>query len=408
MKISSISLIAAALAAIAGSVTAAPIPRPFGNDVDIYSRENIHQQAVRALLHASSCAKEVGLHEHAKTHEDDARVHQNHLQHGTHDPQHAYWSMEAAHHTTAHTKAFSLNRQAAHFARGYRSPDLAQVHERTANRNVELMLNHTPNLGFAETSQEIAHRTLVHGEAVSLNRKAAPLAREHGFLQLAQSHEDTANRIVGLMSSRLNPEFARTSKEIALQTLEHGEAASLNRNAAPLAREHGLPELAEFHEDIANQNVQLICGELNQEFARTSKARAHQTLEHGEAASLNRKAAPSAREHGLPELAKFHEDAANQNVEHMRNAPNSEFARTWKARAHQTLEHGEAASLNREAAHLARERGLPELANFHEDAANRNVQHMHDAPDREFARTSKAMAHQNIHRLLRPSEYFHN
>jgi len=40
MKLSSISLIAAALAAIAGSTTAAPTPRPFERDVYIYNRQD--------------------------------------------------------------------------------------------------------------------------------------------------------------------------------------------------------------------------------------------------------------------------------------------------------------------------------------------------------------------------------
>jgi len=54
MKLSSISLIAVAFAAIAGSVTAAPTPHPFEH-VDIYSRADIHH-AIAVNLEAASRA----------------------------------------------------------------------------------------------------------------------------------------------------------------------------------------------------------------------------------------------------------------------------------------------------------------------------------------------------------------
>jgi len=70
MKFSSISLIAAALAAIASSATAAPMPRPFERDVDIYSRttqdvehstrEKIHKEAFITCLQACHAARKMG------------------------------------------------------------------------------------------------------------------------------------------------------------------------------------------------------------------------------------------------------------------------------------------------------------------------------------------------------------
>ena len=49
MKLSSISPVAAILAAMAGGVTAAPAPRPFKRDVDVYSRAT--QEEHTAIAH---------------------------------------------------------------------------------------------------------------------------------------------------------------------------------------------------------------------------------------------------------------------------------------------------------------------------------------------------------------------
>ena len=56
MKLSSISLIVAALAAIAGSVTAAPAPRPLEHGVDIYSHTTVKELHTEAEKHHASRA----------------------------------------------------------------------------------------------------------------------------------------------------------------------------------------------------------------------------------------------------------------------------------------------------------------------------------------------------------------
>jgi len=74
MKLSSISFIATALAAIIGSATAAPTPRPFERDVNIYSRahRDEHEWAAERHYHAaynawdtSNKAEEANLHKTA-------------------------------------------------------------------------------------------------------------------------------------------------------------------------------------------------------------------------------------------------------------------------------------------------------------------------------------------------------
>ena len=74
MKLSSISFIATALAAIIGSATAAPIPRPFERDVNIYSRAHPDEHEWAAERHynaaynawdASNKAEEANLHKTA-------------------------------------------------------------------------------------------------------------------------------------------------------------------------------------------------------------------------------------------------------------------------------------------------------------------------------------------------------
>ena len=57
MRFSSISLIATALVAIAGSVTAAPAPRPFKRDVDIYSRGTPEEHAKAEDYHRQQASK---------------------------------------------------------------------------------------------------------------------------------------------------------------------------------------------------------------------------------------------------------------------------------------------------------------------------------------------------------------
>jgi len=77
MKLSSISLITATLATIASGAIAAPAPRPFQRDVDIYSRatEEEHKRAAEHHAHAASASgKTVQLHDFLQK-SDIAEIH---------------------------------------------------------------------------------------------------------------------------------------------------------------------------------------------------------------------------------------------------------------------------------------------------------------------------------------------
>ena len=142
MKLSSISLIAATFAA--------PTPRPFEHGVDIYSRANPHQCALRAALYAASRAKKIGEHGTAEFHENDAKQHQEHVRKNTHNPGHVAWSINKSRKTVAkveHMEVARLNRYAAHLAKGMECPLVAQWHEELADRNVALAKG-TPNPNF--------------------------------------------------------------------------------------------------------------------------------------------------------------------------------------------------------------------------------------------------------------------
>ena len=101
MKLSSISLIAAALAVMAGSTTAAPTSRPFERDVGIYSRappeehqlspnEMKQAQKETAYYHKKSAegnrliapdVRAIGWHDHALLHESVAEKNENFEKH---------------------------------------------------------------------------------------------------------------------------------------------------------------------------------------------------------------------------------------------------------------------------------------------------------------------------------------
>jgi len=223
MKLSSISLIAAALAAIAGSITAAPSPRLFEN-VDIYSRSDVNQ-AIAANLDVASRAKKVGLHKYAKFHKDVAKRHLGYVQSRTHDSQHATWSIEMSKKTIArveHAEAASLNRKAAHVARKRGMPKLTEFHEDLAEQNDRHALGGIQYRHFAASSKSWAYKTL-HAQAASLGRDAAYIARMRGDAPRAQFHDDRADQDARYaLGDTQDPDFAKTSIEEVHRTFAQG------------------------------------------------------------------------------------------------------------------------------------------------------------------------------------------
>ena len=220
MKLSSISLIAAALAAIAGSITAAPSPRLFEN-VDIYSRSDVNQ-AIAANLDVASRAKKVGLYGYAKFHEDVAKRHEGHVQ--SHS-KHATWSIEMSKKTVArveHAEAALLNRKAAHVARKRGMAPLTQFHEELAEQNDRHALGGIQYQHFAASSKSWAYKTL-HAQAASLGRDAAYIARMRGDAPRAQFHDDRADQDARYaLGDTQDPDFAKTSIEEVHRTFAQG------------------------------------------------------------------------------------------------------------------------------------------------------------------------------------------
>jgi len=108
MKLSSISLIAAALAAMAGGATAAPAPHPTGT-AD-------HKKAADKSLRASDDAYQMGWHRLANFHQDDAELHREHMKTEQHNADFAERSIKMAQTTldkVDHHGAAVLCRQAA-------------------------------------------------------------------------------------------------------------------------------------------------------------------------------------------------------------------------------------------------------------------------------------------------------
>jgi len=186
MKLSSISLIAA-LAAIVGSVAAAPTFRPFERDVDIYSRAN-YQQQLKTLRDAAHHAREHGFHTDAE-HYDKLAV-----------------RPEAALH----------NQLAGQFARGMGAHwhPRAQFHEDLAQK-----VSATQDPDFFKDVKNEAYKTL-HAGAAELNTKAAWIAQKNGFTILHDFHEHIAARNTKFKDGdKQDPRFAEVSIAAAKHTL---------------------------------------------------------------------------------------------------------------------------------------------------------------------------------------------
>ena len=188
MKLSSISLIAAALAAIVGSVAAAPTFRPFERDVDIYSRAN-HQE-LKSLRDAAHHARKHGLHTDAEHYDKAAE------------------RLEAALH----------NQLAGQFARGMGTHwhPRAQFHEDLAKK---VSATHWQDPDFFKDVKNEAYKTL-HAGAAELNTKAAWIAQKNGFTILHDFHEHIAARNTKFKDGdKQDPRFAEVSIAAAKHTL---------------------------------------------------------------------------------------------------------------------------------------------------------------------------------------------
>jgi len=156
MKLASISLtIAAVLAAIAGSMTAAAAPRPFERDVDIYSRTNAPQEARLLNLHAGHLAKRMGLVKVGEKHEKLA----DSVEKGHEDPE---ISKAIALETikAAHADAGVQSLRAARVAEARGLPILTQLHVGNAKQNFDCMLGNKQDPNFVERSNAASAHTL--------------------------------------------------------------------------------------------------------------------------------------------------------------------------------------------------------------------------------------------------------
>lgn len=242
MKLSSISRIATALAAIAGCTTAAPAPRPFDRDVDIYSRtDRVFQSVIAGIA------------------------------------------------TDIHSKACDLNRSARDCARAAGLHTLAKYHSSRAKWNLKKFRAHHSGTAEASTvapglkSQRLALGTMDHKDAADLSQKAADRAEQVGWHELAKFHRDEVKAHHEHMESlRHDPDHANNSRELAHTTplkVDHMESALLNQQAAHLAGHRGLRMLAKDHDDRANQNIQFIYSDIQDpQYAHATKAKALETL----------------------------------------------------------------------------------------------------------------------------------
>jgi len=121
-------------------------------------------------------------------------------------------------------------------------------------------------------------------------------------------------------------------------------------------------------------------------------------VEHAEAASLNRQAAHNRRRRGKEADAQFHETLANQNTRlALGDTQDPHFAATSKSWAYKAS-HAEAAAHNRHAADIARKRGSEPLAKSHEGLVSENSRlAFGHTQDPHFAETSKKLAYQTFH-----------
>ena len=227
MNLLSISLIAAALAVIAGGTTAAPAPRPFERDVDIYSRTNGQAPNVPGAHHDQAASIE----------------------------------------PVGHAKAAELNQRAAKLAGEMGWHDLAARHKDIAGLNLGYVQKGKHNPSYADSSIKIAHKTISMAKP-----KDAPTRkrRRHSESDMTQANCDKR-----VKHGTHDPLLAKHLTEMA----EHAEAATLNEQAAGNAKEMGWEEAAKEHKDIAEQNrKQVRVGQYHPEFAQVSKEAAHETF----------------------------------------------------------------------------------------------------------------------------------
>ena len=242
MKLSSISLIAVALAAIAGSAAADPARRPFERDVNIYSRSNpaehhkaavIHRDSARANLQAYNDALKVGLPDRAVYHFNAMQENVKHMNghkkastggpaypmstikdgmstHKEADETIAEAKKEAA---ACHRRAAAYNRWASHDAKALGLHDDAAFHDSIAEENDKHAQRHTEDAlenGHAsnllttdyayrtqrwasETIEKVKNRVIaLHEDAAKGSRQASREAKKMGLLDHAAYYENHA------------------------------------------------------------------------------------------------------------------------------------------------------------------------------------------------------------------------
>ena len=189
MKLSSISLIAASLAAIASSVTATPSPGPFERDIDIYSRAHpdeheaaakIHMEAVGISQVVANRAKKIGWDRLDAFHTSAAERNFGHawrhtlarsLVNGTaydlSSLDDATHTIETAHKNLAkveHTEAAMLNHVASQYAHNMGLQDRANWHHKAAKLHDAYARSDIQDPEFVKATKAQAHEIIsLHG-----------------------------------------------------------------------------------------------------------------------------------------------------------------------------------------------------------------------------------------------------
>ena len=228
MKLLSISLITATLAAIAGSAGATPALRPFRRRVDIYSQPDsneaaakLHDEAANESLRAHDHAKELGLH---------------------HDAQRHLLAMdENINHMDCHREAMNGGTP-----RDLSTTKYATRTKKDALKTIAKLKDRVASLHRAAATQ--------HEEAAKVSLVASNLAKQMGWHGLAALHADAAelNRIrmerhikaeqTGTAYDLSTPKYAEHTEANAheiISKVKNAKAAGLDQEASRRAEKRG-------------------------------------------------------------------------------------------------------------------------------------------------------------------------
>ena len=168
-----------------------------------------------------------------------------------------------------------------------------------------------------------------HQDALCATLDVAHRAKKLGCHEIAKLHEDDAEWLKHTHDPNHVKWSIKKSRE-SIATLEHVEAAQLNRLAAPIAKRLGWNHVSECHDKCATDNDAHVGRPPNPDLVRYSKAQAHRTF-HAEAFELSQHAVLLAKKLGCPLDAQRYEEFATKNSAFARGTPNPDFYQTSKA-----------------------------------------------------------------------------